>query len=70
MTNGINTLFQTSCKTARLVEAATLARGSKTSREMFDSILCSCSCKADSEVDKEMEEVYMKYKKERDCMDL
>lgn len=70
MTNGINTLFQTSCKTARLVEAATLARGSKSSREMFDSLVCSCSCKDDTEVDKEMEEVYMKYKKVRDSMDL
>lgn len=70
MTNGINTLFQTSCKTAKLVEAATLARGSKSSREMFDSLVCSCSCKTDSEIDKEMEEVYMKYKKVRDSMDL
>ena len=68
MTNGINTLFQTSCKTARLVEAATLARGSKTSREMFDSFACCCF---DASVkDEEMEEVYKKYKKERDNMDL
>jgi len=67
MTNGISTLFQSSCKTARLVEAATLARGSKSSREMFDSI--SCCCKASSSVDKEMEEVYEKYKKVRDSMD-
>lgn len=67
MTNGISTLFQSSCKTARLVEAATLARGSKASREMFDSMVCCC--KENSVVDKEMEEVYEKYKKVRDCMD-
>ena len=68
MTNGISTLFQSSCKTARLVEAATLARGSKASREMFDSFACCCF---DASVkDEEMEEVYKKYKKERDCMDL
>jgi hypothetical protein len=67
MTNGISTLFQSSCKTARLVEAATLARGSKASREMFDSLACCCS---DASVkDEEMEEVYKKYKKERDNMD-
>ena len=67
MTNGISTLFQSSCKTARLVEAATLARGSKSSRMMFDSIVRCCM--EDVEVDKELEEVYMKYKKERDRMD-
>lgn len=67
MTNGISTLFQSSCKTARLVEAATLARGSKASREMFDSMVCCC--KESSVVDKEMEEVYEKYKKVRDSMD-
>ena len=67
MTNGISTLFQSSCKTARLVEAATLARGSKASREMFDSFACCCF---DSSVkDEEMEEVYKKYKKERDNID-
>ena len=67
MTNGISTLFQSSCKTARLVEAATLARGSKASREMFDSLACSCA--SSSVVDEEMEEVYRKYKKEREEMD-
>jgi len=67
MTNGISTLFQSSCKTARLVEAATLARGSKASREMFDSMVCCC--KESSVVDKEMEEVYEKYKKVRDSVD-
>ena len=67
MTNGISTLFQSSCKTARLVEAATLARGSKASREMFDSMVC-CG-KESSVVDKEMEEVYEKYKKVRDSVD-
>lgn len=66
MTNGISTLFKSSCKTARLVEAATLARGSKASREMFDSFACCCF---DASVkDEEMEEVYKKYKKERDNM--
>ena len=67
MTNGISTLFQSSCKTARLVEAATLARGSKASRKMFDSMLCCC--KESLVVDKEMEEVYEKYKKVRDSID-
>ena len=56
MTNGVNTLFQNSCKTARLVEAATLARGSNYSREMFDSMHACCCSKPDSEVDKELEE--------------
>lgn len=67
MTNGVNTLFKNSCKTARLVEAATLARGSKYSREMFDSMHDYCCSHSDSGVDKELEEIYMKYKKERDC---
>lgn len=68
MTNGISTLFQSSCKTARLMEAATMARGSMASREKFDkSFACYC---AEGSMDKEMEEVYMKYKKERDCMDI
>ena len=68
MTNGISTLFQSSAKTARLVEAATLARGSKSSRAMFDSMFCCCMESA--KIDKEMEEVYMKYKKERDKFSL
>ena len=69
MTNGISTLFQSSCKTARLVEVATLARGSKASRDMFDSIAFSCCSANASFKDEEMEEVYKKYKKERDNMD-
>ena len=66
MTNGISTLFQSSCKTARLVEAATMTRGSKASREMFDALACCCA--SSSVVDEEMKEVYEKYKKERDEM--
>ena len=66
MTNGISTLFQSSCKTARLVEAATIARGSKVSREVLDTLACCCA--SSSVVDEEMKEVYEKYKKERDEM--
>ena len=66
ITNGISTLFQSSCKTARLVEAATMTRGSKASREMFDALACCCA--SSSVVDEEMKEVYEKYKKERDEM--
>ena len=54
---------QNSSKTGRLVEAATLARGSMALHEKFDSITCSCS--AGSVVDEKMEEVFRKYKKER-----
>lgn len=67
ITNGISTLFQSSCKTARLVEAATMARGSKASREVFDTLACCCA--SSSVVDEEMKEVYEKYKKERGEMD-
>lgn len=70
MTNGISTLFQSSYKTARLVEAATLARGSKVSREMFDSISFKCCSVETSLKDEEMEEIYKEYKKERDNIDI
>ena len=52
-----------------MVEVATLARGSKASRDMFDSIAFSCCSANASFKDEEMEEVYKKYKKERDNMD-
>ena len=59
MTNGISVPFESGYKTARLVEAATMARGSMEARAKFDILSDSCE-------DKEMQEVYHCYRKERD----
>ncbi|MBQ8673948.1 MAG: VWA domain-containing protein [Bacteroides sp.] len=58
MTNGVSVPFASSGKTARLVEAATMSRGSEKARFMFDEMMEKC-------VDEEMSEVYACYKKER-----
>ena len=59
MTNGISVPFESGEKTAHLVEAATMARGSKKSREMFDTLAAKCE-------DAEMAEVFRSYRKERE----
>ena len=59
MTNGISVPFESGYKTARLVEAATMSRGSMTSRMKFDKMPRSCA-------DEEMSAVFNSYRKERD----
>lgn len=59
MTNGISVPFESGYKTARLVEAATMSRGSMASRMKFDMMAESCA-------DEEMSAVYRSYLKERD----
>ncbi len=59
MTNGISVPFESGHKTAQLVEAAAMARGSMKSREKFDEMLDCCA-------DVEMKNVFNSYKKERD----
>ena len=58
MTNGVSVPFKSGHKTARLVEAATMARGSFKSRMMFDEMFESC-------FDDEMRRVYGCYNDER-----
>lgn len=58
MTNGISVPFETGEKTARLVEAATMARGSISSRQRFDAMEADCD-------DMEMNQVFMSYHAER-----
>lgn len=62
MTNGISVPFASDHKTARLVEAATMSRGSAKARKIFDEMLCSCS-------DEETSAVFTSYKRERDSCD-
>lgn len=59
MTNGISVPFESGYKTARLVEAATMSRGSMASRMKFDKMARSCA-------DEEMSAVFNSYRKERD----
>ena len=59
MTNGISVPFESGNKTAHLVEAATLSRGSMASRLKFDKMAETC-------IDEEMSAVYRSYQKERD----
>ena len=63
MTNGISVPFASGHKTARLVETATMARGSMKSRMKFDMMFRDC-------VDKECCEVFSAYKDERDKCDV
>jgi len=62
MTDGISAPFHTASKTADLVEAANLARGSLKSRERFDEKFHKCC-------DAEMKSVFRLFKKVRDNMD-
>lgn len=59
MTNGISIPFESGYKTARLVEVATMSRGSMASRMKFDKMARSCA-------DEEMSAVFNSYRKERD----
>lgn len=63
MTNGISVPFSSGHKTARLVEAATMARGSEKSRIMFDKMFNECT-------DGETKALFASYKKERDNLDI
>lgn len=59
MTNGISVPFESGYKTARLVEAAAMSRGSMASRIKFDMMAGECA-------DEEMTAVYNSYRKERE----
>lgn len=63
MTNGISVPFRSGRKTADLVEAATMARGSKSKRVLFDKMESECT-------DEEMKAVYRSYRKERENLDI
>ena len=54
MTNGVSVPFSSGHKTARLVEAATMVRGSEKSRAKFDEMASEC-------VDEEMRNVFRLY---------
>jgi hypothetical protein len=54
MTNGLSVPFHSGSKTATLVEAAVMSRGSYKARERFDEMMESCP-------DSEMKEVYACY---------
>ena len=63
MTNGISVPFTSGHKTARLVEAATMSRGSLKARKMFDTM-------ASAFTDEETCAIFESYKRERDnCTD-
>lgn len=62
MTNGVSVPFHTGYKTADLVRASVMSRGSMKARCNFDVLMGACD-------DDEMKEVYASYKKERDSMD-
>ena len=59
MTNGVSVPFESGHKTARLVEAATMSRGSVTSRMKCDMLAEECK-------DEELAAVYHSYRKERE----
>lgn len=62
MTNGVSVPFHTGYKTAELVRASVMSRGSMKARCNFDVLMGACD-------DDEMKEVYASYKKERDDFD-
>lgn len=62
MTNGVSVPFHTGYKTAELVRASVMSRGSMKARMCFDDLMWACD-------DDEMKEVYASYKKERDDFD-
>jgi len=63
MTNGVSVPFQSGYKTARLVEAATLSRGSKASRAKFDALAETIAN------DTELKAVWSSYRAIRDDLD-
>lgn len=62
MTNGVSVPFRTGYKTAELVRASVMSRGSMKARCNFDELMGACD-------DDEMKKVYASYKKERDSFD-
>jgi hypothetical protein len=58
MTNGMSVPFESGYKTARLVEAAALSRGSMKARKKFDKMSEECD-------DEEMKQVFACYRSER-----
>lgn len=62
MTNGVSVPFRTGTKTADLVRASVMSRGSMKSRICFDAMMDECE-------DGEMKEVFASYKKVRDSID-
>lgn len=62
MTNGVSVPFYTGYKTAELVRASVMSRGSMKARACFDDLMGACD-------DDEMKKVYASYKKERDSFD-
>lgn len=62
MTNGVSVPFRTGYKTADLVRASAMARGSVKARACFDSLMDSW----ENSDDEEMKAVFRSYKKERD----
>lgn len=65
MTNGISVPFRTGYKTADLVRASAMARGSMQARKCFDDLMDAC----EKSSDEEMKQVFKSYKKERDSFD-
>lgn len=62
MTNGVSVPFHSGYKTAELVRASVMSRGSMKARMCFDDLMGACD-------DDEMKEVFASYKKERDHID-
>lgn len=65
MTNGVSVPFRTGYKTAELVRASVMSRGSMKARMCFDDLMGAC----EESDDEEMKEVFRSYKKERDSFD-
>lgn len=63
MTNGVSVPFKTGYKTAELVRASVMSRGSMTARHSFDLLMSKCN-------DDEMKGVYASYRRERDSLDI
>lgn len=61
MTNGVSVPFSSGTKTARLIEAATMSRGSLKSRLKWDIMFAEC--------DDESKEIFASYKSERDDLE-
>lgn len=65
MTNGVSVPFRTGYKTAELVRASVMSRGSMEARRCFDNLMEACEVSDDEE----MKEVFRSYKRERDSFD-
>ena len=65
MTNGVSVPFHTGYKTAELVRASVMSRGSMKARACFDDLMGAC----EENNDEEMKAVFRSYKKERDDLE-